>query len=211
MRNLNDILARLANALGYKKPDNFRPHDPEEIMKQEQDALERAFPATNPQRDEWLREMYRTRLDRFLADNNTIWKTGAIFVPVAIGSLIIPFQADIHSVGALVVLTLGSVGLLIIWNLIHENHRAFQDKSMAIIRAIEKVAGFEDPHGPKVNDLDWPSSMIAAQKAARRVYWSLVPIVFVTWLIVIAIQVCTAPKPDPCGGAATPCHVVVQQ
>ena len=35
-------------------------------------------------KDEWLRLLYSSYLKRMLSDNERIWKTGAIFIPISI-------------------------------------------------------------------------------------------------------------------------------
>ena len=77
---------------------------------------------------------------RFAQDNNNIWSTGAVFVPISV-TLAGLFWTTRGGWGELIALGLLSTSLMISWWLIAEIHRAFQQKSNAVMLAIETSLG----------------------------------------------------------------------
>lgn len=118
---------------------------------------------------------------RFAADNAGIWSTGAIFVPAALAAPIAYFAIANESWGALAVFTTSSVLTISAWLVIAETHRAFQNRSMAVILGIEQALGLSKAFGnPKLIEPDFASRMYTCLpvKTLRR---SLLPIVTGLW------------------------------
>lgn len=75
-----------------------------------------------------LEVLYKSYTDRMLADNERIWRTGAIFVPaalalfVALGTLKHIYLWHVLSFG------LSAIFLMWLWLVIAKNHRSFQQK-----------------------------------------------------------------------------------
>lgn len=97
--------------------------------------------------DEWLSRLYEYYTARFLSDNCRIWKTGSIMIPLSFAPLAIlpsiPSPQLIHYV----ILGLASIVIYIVWLLIADNHRAFQNKSMPWIKAIENTIDLVNTSG----------------------------------------------------------------
>lgn len=140
---------------------------------------------TTPGRDEWLRTIYNGRVNRFVLDNGTIWRTGAIMVPISLAAFAVPVQKDVSSGWALLVLALASIFILLTWIWVSENHRAFQNKSIAIMTAIEReIVGFKDPwRSPKVNDLPRFLRIFTAKRTGQVSHWVLFAFLIVGWVL----------------------------
>jgi hypothetical protein len=135
------------------------------------------------QSDEWLRTLYERYTDRFIHDNNRIWTTGSIMIPIslaAFGALpMIACPKLIH----LVILGLASVTLIVSWLVIAENHRAFQEKSMAWIAAIERAIGIEDIAPPKLQG-NRLNRLLTFSGAVQKMRWTLTLAIVVGWIMV---------------------------
>lgn len=149
--------------------------------------LRRAFPdLSDANSQEWLRAIYQNRAARFASDNDAIWKTGAVMIPVSLGAFIVPMQVNLHSVWQELVLAIASIGLMFLWLMISVNLRAFQDKAVAEIIAIERdVVGYHDPAGPKV--IEFPNWMAGMTTSLAGFYtnWALFGFVVVGWVALL--------------------------
>ena len=124
----------------------------------------------------WLMEFYKTLSSRFLADNSRIWSSGAIFIPVAFGAFAAFVGIREPKWSHAIVLGLASTGLLALWALIADRHRAFQDQAAAWLTAIEEWVGLP-PGGT------WNAPPISdAQIQVRELRWNLVGIVAFAWI-----------------------------
>ncbi len=91
---------------------------------------------------DWLRHLHKEHHARFLADNNRIWASAQILIPAslvlfaALASFREPPTFMIESIFALV-----STTLIVFWHVIAETHKAFQQKSLAWMVAIEEEIG----------------------------------------------------------------------
>jgi hypothetical protein len=93
-----------------------------------------------------LWNIYSTKSQLFLSDNNRIWTTGAIIIPLAFGTVAaLAAMKDVTSAQRLFAGLVG-LALLLLWNLFADRHRTLQERSEAWLRAIESVNGgpFED-------------------------------------------------------------------
>jgi|GEM_PF-4250374 len=98
---------------------------------------------TDAKHNMWLQVIYEQRTQRFINDNNKIWTTGSIFIPLSLAGLA-GFK-DLTP-ASITLLGVGSVLLMFFWVLIADNHRAFQTKSHAITEAIEAHIGIDCGH-----------------------------------------------------------------
>ena len=48
--------------------------------------------AENESREDWKQSLYQNYTNRFLSDNNRIWVTGGIFIPVALAAFVVPVR-----------------------------------------------------------------------------------------------------------------------
>lgn len=130
------------------KRDYFR----EEVdrLKAEIKKMIVAFQAEGKDPTDWLKTLYNSFSNRMLSDNERIWRTGAIFVPLSLSAF--AALVSMSNLDSWKVLTLGlaSSALLWCWLFIAENHRAFQQKSEAWLVAIQETIGLEKVGGPKV-------------------------------------------------------------
>ena len=127
----------------------------------------------------WLMELYKTLSSRFLADNNRIWSSGQIFIPVAFGAFAAFVSIKEPKWSHVLVLGLASTGLLALWALIADRHRAFQDQAAAWLTAIEEWVGLPPGgtwHAPPLSN---------GQIQVKELRWNLVSIVAFCWIALI--------------------------
>ncbi len=87
--------------------------------------------------------LHQSFVSRFAADNSGIWSTGAIFVPAAFAAPVAFYSFGHQSWKAFTALCALSLVLLGAWELIAEGHRAFQNRSVAVMRGIELALDLE--------------------------------------------------------------------
>lgn len=153
-----------------KAQDHFR----EEVERLEKDTLGPALAgmqAHGKDPDDWLKTLYTAFANRMLSDNERIWRTGAILVPLSLSAFAALVAMNPLSPWKVAVLGAASSALLWFWLVIAENHRAFQQKSEAWLLAIQETVGFERAGGPKVrgNALNQFLIFPAAIQGMRRV------------------------------------------
>jgi hypothetical protein len=130
----------------------------------------------------WLMTLYKARSERMLSDNERIWKTGNIFVPISLSA----FAAllAIKDVKSSQVLTIGlaSFALIWFWIIIAENHRAFQQKSDEWLVTIQKKIGINYTGSGKVkgNLLNRMSTSSGAVQGTR---WALAIGITAAWVL----------------------------
>jgi hypothetical protein len=103
-----------------------------------------AWYASKPEEALGLHEQYT---QRFLSDNNRIWTSGALFVPLSFAPfavLVTVRQAMSHPL-ALILLAIPSIFLLLFWNVTADGHRRFQEQSASWTDAIERAMGVGPP------------------------------------------------------------------
>jgi hypothetical protein len=88
--------------------------------------------------DKWMLDLHRDLTARFISDNTRIWTSGSIFVGIAFASLAISPDSIGRGAPAYAV-AITSVALVVIWNLIADRLRQFQERAFRWIEAIEKV------------------------------------------------------------------------
>ena len=104
--------------------------------------------------DKWLLELYRVHVDRFKIENDRIWQTGTIFVPLSFAAFGAYAQLESPNAFTVAALGIGSTALLWVWDLIANNHRHFQESHRTWMDAIEDVlskrpSGITAPRTPK--------------------------------------------------------------
>lgn len=137
----------------------------------------------NPEGDKWLQVLYNSYLNRFLSDNNRIWSTGQWMIPLSLAPLAaIPSLKTISFIRILF-LAIPSISLSWIWLIIAENHRAYQNKSIKWLRAIEKVLDVARPGGPMVSD----GSRLVQLGMIRKMRWVLAYGITTIWLVLLIL------------------------
>jgi len=136
--------------------------------------------------NEWLRTLYTAYAGRMLSDNQRIWGTGSIFLPLSITGFAAFIAIDRPQLRHTVVLGLASSSLAWCWLFIAENHRSFQQKSEAWLVAIQETVGIQGVGGPKVrgNPLNRALTFRAAIQWMR---WILVIMVTGSWFVLAAL------------------------
>lgn len=129
-----------------------------------------------------------TTNDRFIADNATIWTTGAIFVPAAYALPAIYFSLSRQTWAALFVLMTVSIALTTAWLFIGEVARAFQNSPEDQAKWLRSTIGL--PELRKRSDLRWGSRLIERVRIGtlRRLLAFGVPAIWVAMAIGKAIS-----------------------
>lgn len=140
--------------------------------------------------NEWMLRLHEHFTDRMLADNSRIWQIGAIFVPVSLAAFA-PLVAIKGAVQWWHVLVLGlpSTGLLWLWLVIAENHRAFQQKSESWLFAIEECRGFISRHSPNKYPRRGYERLVTFKRAVQLSRWWLVIGGTLLWLVLLVLAV----------------------
>jgi hypothetical protein len=123
--------------------------------------------ATGVRDDEWLRFLYDNYHKRFLSDNERIWDNGKLMIPFSLAAFGIYANIVYPSWIQLIVLGVASSALSIIWLINAENHRAFQNKSIAWVMAIERLIGLDKIRVVKISD-DELNKKLSGQAVVRR-------------------------------------------
>lgn len=116
------------------------PSDPYQKMEETLETFLKRADLEPAEKQAWLRRLHESAQQQFTLDNGRIWHTGNIMIPVslaafgALGS--IPHPTWPH----VLMLALPSTGLMFVWVIIAENHRAFQQASAKSLSVIEKCA-----------------------------------------------------------------------
>ena len=144
------------------------------------DRLQELYNDTSAGGNDWLRILYSSYLQRFLSDNNRIWTTGQLMVPLAfapfaaVPSLTYPFDLL-----KLLLFSFPSMGLIWLWIIIADNHRAFQEKSEEWLNRIEEVLRIKKPGGNKSPGFFVRPGMI------RKTRWCLAWGITISWGLLI--------------------------
>lgn len=139
-------------------------------------------------KDQWLRTLYDNYHRRFLADNSQIWGNGKIMIPFSLTAFAVYVSLETPTLVEILLLGLASSALIAIWLVNAENHRAFQNKSMAWLVAIERVLGLKEQVPPKLPDnrLNRLLSRPAAIQTVIRLLACGIPL---AWIAVALYQV----------------------
>jgi hypothetical protein len=118
--------------------------------------------------DTWLQKLYDRKSERFIQDNERIWRTGAIFIPTSLAGLAVFPAALQHEPLAILPVAFASVLVMLLWVSIAEQHRLFQDGHQMWLTAIESrlgitpMLGKPDLRGPPSR---WIAALPTVQKA----------------------------------------------
>jgi hypothetical protein len=118
--------------------------------------------------DTWLQILYGAYHDRFLADNQSVWSNGNLFVPFSLSAFAIYATQSGMGETQFLALALASSALALFWLVNAENHRAFQDKSMARLLAIERVIGLTSTRAKLPDPEDTVNRVLAGRGAVKR-------------------------------------------
>lgn len=77
--------------------------------------------------DGLLLELYKTQHERYLSENDKIWTTGRVFIPISLSGLGLFGSIQNPALWQTLVIAFGSVSLLLFWHYIASRHREFQN------------------------------------------------------------------------------------
>ena len=128
--------------------------------------------------------LFKHYTDRMLADNERIWRTGALFVPISLAAFAAFAAIKCPQVWHILVLGIPSVGLMFAWIVVAENHRSFQQNSEAWLVALRRVVGL---------DLNLPNQLpaggmedgVTARGAIQKMRWLLLAGVATLWALTL--------------------------
>ena len=127
--------------------------------------------------DEWLRTLHRDYSNRFLSDNDRIWTVGSILIPVSVAGYAALVTIENPRLWHVLILALGSISLLFIWEKIADRHREFQRKWNTWLRAIECTIGLSAPiNGGETVPL-------------RKWRWGLFYVVLFGWVVILILSI----------------------
>jgi len=130
--------------------------------------------------DEWLRMLYNTYSQRYAADGDRIWITGAVMIPLSLGTFIALTQVSQPTTLHILLLALVSILLMVVWLVISEAHRAQQQESRRWIQAIGLIMFIEDEATLKSQ-----AARPQIVTAARAIVWGLLGFEVAAWLIIL--------------------------
>ena len=134
--------------------------------------------------EDWLRLLYSEYSNRFQLDNGRIWDTGKILIPFSLIGLGVLTKITDPCSTIKFALALASIAVIVCWLISAENHRAFQNKSIAWLMAIENEVGINFDIPAKLPDDD--INKFLCKKGA--VKWSirvLVGLIVLSWLVIL--------------------------
>lgn len=126
--------------------------------------------------DDWLMKIYDARLQRFLHDNDRIWSSGSLLVPLSLAPFLALASIESPELAHLIVLGTASTMLVAFWLLIAESHRSYQERSLEWIEEIEGKVG--------VRPRDEAPSRRFPARQARRGFVVAVPLLWVIAAVV---------------------------
>jgi hypothetical protein len=136
-----------------------------------------------------LATIYEMRVSRFLADNNRIWTTAASMIPLSLGAFVVLASIDKPSRLQVILFPLAGWILMSVWLVIAEKHRIFVDKSLEVIRGIERIWGLQEPQPREAvgNRLTrWAFYLFASNEIVRKMRFTLWGLVTLGALVIFA-------------------------
>jgi len=130
---------------------------------------------------DWLMTLYKSRADRMLSDNERIWRTGSLFVPLSLSAFAALISIKHPKSLQVLILGLASFALIWCWMFIAENHRAFQQKSEAWLVAIEETIGLKNTGSDKVKG-NLLNRALTRGGAVQRTRWVLAIAITAMWV-----------------------------
>lgn len=125
---------------------------------------------------DWLKLLYEQYTQRFINDNNKIWAVGTIFIPLCLAGLLSVSSLSLFNTA---LLGAGSIMLMWFWVVVAESHRAFQNRSQAIVEEIERHINFDIAWGAK---LDPHKSIVPPSRSVQKIRWKMYHAVIIIWV-----------------------------
>ena len=131
-----------------------------------------------------LESLLKHHTDRMLSDNERIWRTGALFIPISLAAFAALTAIKCLQVWQILVLGGPSIALMLAWVIVAENHRAFQQRSEAWVIAIQNAMGLETPLLTKL-DGGGREASVSGKRTIQKVRWGLLYFVVIAWLLIL--------------------------
>jgi hypothetical protein len=154
-----------------------------EIVKGYLEEFSKSQEEKNQDPNQWLRTIYEHHSELFLANNNKIWTTASVLIPLSLAGFVAIASLDDLDLYHVQVLMFASISLILIWLVIAENHRAFQQKDEAWLVAIERIIKIEDKTGSKVQS-NFFNRLLTYKAAVQISYWILFVGILIVWTYV---------------------------
>jgi hypothetical protein len=172
------------------------PRDLKEYKRRVQKRIEEI--KTDPDSEGWLKELYKVHADGFKGENDRIWETGKIIVPVSFAAFGAFAQLKDKGLLEVAVFGFGSTSLLLLWHLIARSHRHFQDAHRTWTEEIELVM-HRDQKGSgtadaktKTSNLETPKNKVGMPRIRRILLWT----VGSAWVLIGLYVWQNPPRPD---------------
>lgn len=169
-----------------------------ESIRKELQKLEKGTATHGLNYDQWLQKLYDRHSERLIQDNERIWRTAAIFIPTAlVGFTVLP---SAYEKSPLVTLAIGiaSCAVVILWNVIADEHRAFQKVHGMWLDEIRRLLGMDEAHDITAKNLA-TDRLIGFLPSVRSVRLVLTTITIALWCLAMAMAVhlynAEAPQP----------------
>lgn len=133
---------------------------------------------SDKERNDWLRHLHSRYSERFMKDNDRIWTIGNIFIPLSLVGLAGLHQATVYTV---LPIAIASIALMFFWLMFAENHRAAQNYSLAIVKAIEIFINLDLKSG-KIDGMN-----ITNKFSVRSIRWKMFWFVVIVWISAVAL------------------------
>lgn len=134
----------------------------------------------------WLQILYENYSRRFLSDNDRIWGTGSILIPLSLAGFAAVVGLEDLGWPHVAILMFASTTVMLIWLVIAENHRAFQQKSQAWLVAIERTIKLEGVGAPEVKG-NVLNRLLTGKGAVQKMRWYLFFAVILGWIAVLIL------------------------
>lgn len=141
-------------------------------------------PNNKDRKEKWLTLLYKTYFDRMLSDNQRIWTTAAIFIPVALAGFGAYASLSPVTLDKALLLALASCFLICFWLIIAEHHRTLRNKSEAWTVAIRETVTLEDSESSKLV-INWMNLLGSFPRAAQITGYFLAVVVTMAWAVII--------------------------
>lgn len=136
----------------------------------------------------WLQTLYQSYGKRFLSDNNRIWSTGSIFIPLSLAGFAAVVSLKHPHWPQIAILMFVSIMLMFTWIVIAENHRAFQQKSEAWLVAIERAMKLKAERQLKVKG-NFLNNLLTGKGAIQKMRWLLLLAVILGWTCILILTI----------------------
>ena len=138
--------------------------------------------------DDWLIALFEHYSSQMRADNERIWTTGSLFLPLSFAPFVVFAGIAAPKLWHVLICGSPSIALIYAWMVIADNHRAFQQKSEAWLIAIQQVQELDPPRFVKLPIKGWERFFTGpgeVQKMRYRIFVFTMVAWFILFLAVV--------------------------